>query len=163
MTMAVVALVLLFVGAGAQMRPRRTRTQPEHQKEFSTLPDLMREGLHEQFTALSFRIWHDSPLTDKKFDTIAKHADKLHEFAERIPSFKSSYFAGHNEEDRAAVDAKAAAVAGLADLLSRAAKRRDAKKADSLLTEIEATCNACHARFRRELSTQYVEQTQPKN
>jgi len=160
---AVIAVVLLFAGAGAQMRTRRPKTPAQHGKEFSSLPELMREGLHEQFTALSFTVWHDSPLTDQKLDAVAKHADKLREFARRIPTFKSSYFGERSEEDRTMVDAKAEAVAGLAQLLAGAAQTRDAKTVDKLLTQIEATCNACHARFRRELSTQYVEQTQPKN
>jgi hypothetical protein len=155
-------LVLVLVAAGlAQAPPRKRKTAAQRSKAFTTLPQLMREGLHEEFTFLSFKIWHDSPMTGEKMDSVAKTANRLQELANQIPRFKESYFAHRPGTDRELVDARTETVAEVARLLAEAAERRDQKSVEGLVVQLESACNRCHVNFKKELSSQYVEQTQP--
>jgi cytochrome c556 len=122
----------------------------------------MKDGIHERFTFLSFTIWHDSPLTAEKLNSVAKSASQLQELAGRIPSFKTSYFSKYAGEDLALIDAHSAEMETLARSISRAAASGDEQSLEPLLTRLETTCNNCHSKFRQELSSRNVEPTQFK-
>jgi hypothetical protein len=134
--------------------------QPE--KEFASLPELMKDGIHERFTFLSFTIWHDSPLTEEKLNSVSKSACQLENLAGRIRAFKTSYFRKYAEEDLRLIDAHSAEMETLARSISNAAASGDEKSLEPLLTRLETTCNNCHSKFRQELSSQNVEPTQFK-
>jgi cytochrome c556 len=157
---AVILSLLLVAAAFAQTHARARLTRPS--KEFASLSKLMKDGIHEQFTFLSFTIWHDSPMTEEKLNSVAKSASTLQELAVRIPAFKTSYFSKYPGEDLAMVDADSAEMETLARSISRAAANRDEKSLEPLLTQLEANCNSCHSKFRQELSSQNVEPTQFK-
>ena len=158
---ATVILSLLLVGTFAQTHARVKRSGPQS-KEFASLPQLMKDGIHEQFTFLSFTIWHDSPLTEEKLNSVARSASHLKELAVRIPAFKASYFRKYPGEDLAMVDADAAEMENLAQSISRAAANGDEKSLEPLLARLENNCNSCHTKFKQELSIQNVEPTQSK-
>jgi hypothetical protein len=158
---AAAILSVLLVAAFAQTHARVKRSAPPS-KEFASLSQLMKDGIHEQFTLLSFTIWHDSPMTEEKLNSVARSASHLQELAVRIPAFKTSYFRKYPGEDLALVDADSAEMETLARSISRAAANGDEKSLEPLLTQLEANCNSCHLKFRQELSSQYVEPTQFK-
>jgi hypothetical protein len=155
---ATAILSVLLVAAFSQTHARVDRPS----KEFASLPMLMKNGIHEQFTFLSFTIWHDSPLTEEKLNSVAKSASDLQKLAVRIPAFKASYFSKYHGDDLAIVDANSAEMETLARLISRAAANRDEKSLEPLLTQLEASCNNCHSKFRQELSSRNVEPPQFK-
>src|SRR5258705_7894984 len=88
---AAVILSVLLAAAFSQTHARVKRSAHPTQ-EFASLTQLMKDGIHEQFTFLSFTIWHDSPMTEEKLNSVAKSATHLQELAVRIPAFKTSYF-----------------------------------------------------------------------
>ena len=158
---AAVILSVLLVGIFAQTHAR-VKGSGTSSKEFTSLPQLMKDGIHEQFTFLSFTIWHDSPLTKQKLTSVAKSASLLQELAVRIPTYKASYFSKYRGEDLALVDAVSAEMETLALSLSHAAANGDEKSLEPLLTQLEEKCNSCHSKFKQELSIQNVEPTQLK-
>ena len=155
---AAVILFLLLVATFAQTQARARRPS----KEFASLSKLMKDGIHEQFTFLSYTIWHDGPMTEQKLNSVAKSASHLQELAVRIPAFKATYFSKYSGEDLALVDTDSAEMEALARSLSRAAAEGDEKSLEPILTRLEANCNSCHSKFRQELSIQNVEPTQLK-
>jgi len=155
---AAVMLSLLLAATFAQTHARAHRPS----KEFASLSKLMKNGIHEQFTFLSFTIWHDSPMTEQKLNSVAESASNLQELAVRIPTFKATFFSKYPREDLTLVDQDSAEMEALARSLSRAAAAGDEKSLEPILTRLEANCNSCHSKFRQELSIQNVEPAQLK-
>src|SRR4030095_1700294 len=158
---AAVILCLRRVAAFAQTQARVKHSAPPS-KKFASLPELMKDGIHEQFTFLSLTSWHASPLTEKKLNSVAKSASPLQELAARIREFKPSYFREYPEQDRALVDTASAEMETVAHSISRASASGDEKSLEPLLTRLEAACNSCHSKFKQELSVQNVAPTQSK-
>jgi cytochrome c556 len=122
-------------------------------KAFKNLHELMEEGIHEEFTFLSFTLWHDAPMTEEKMDAIAKSASQLQRMAESIPSLRPRYLeAERARDDLKAFDAGATELSKTALLLAEAATRRDRAGAEKLFDRMEASCRSCHTKFNKPLA-----------
>ncbi|HYL98285.1 MAG TPA: cytochrome c, partial [Blastocatellia bacterium] len=145
-------IALLLTAALATAGLTQTHKTESKGDQFATLPDLMRDGIHEQFTFLSFAIYHDEPLTANKLDRISKSALTLSKLARRIPELGSSYAAG--AERSSMLEARARALAQNAEELAHAARVRKQKSVQPLFSKVESACSDCHTKFRAELVLQ---------
>lgn len=136
-------LLWLIVVAGAAY----TQADRQHE-EYSSLPKLMKEGVHEKFTFISFTIFHNAPLDAGKMRHLAKTASRLGEMAKRIPGFKSAYMG----ESGPVLESGAEDLAKAAQMLSEAAEKGSRDQFEHLFEKLETACNNCHTKFRKELA-----------
>jgi cytochrome c556 len=144
---AAAALLWLIVVASAVY----TQTA-RAQERYLSLPKLMKEGVHEQFTFISFTIFHNAPLDADKLQHLAKTASRLNHLAKQIPGFKSDYLGSLAEQEGAALESAAEDLSKAAETLSTAASRGSEDQFELLFEKLETACNNCHAKFRKELA-----------
>lgn len=135
----------------ATAEPLGQEPQPAAQgaaKEFAGVSNLMRDGLHEEFTCLAFIIWHDPPMTPQKMSQVAETANRLGHLAGRIPMLGKLRW---SEEELQTIKARSADLAQAAEKLAGAAKMGDEPALDKLLVDLENSCMNCHAKFRKDL------------
>ena len=148
------AVLLVCVAAAYKFRQngstdlfhtRKTRS------EYSDLRHLMRAGLHEEFTFLSYTIWHDDPLDEKKMEAIAGSAENIIVAAQDAESCPSAYKHAGNQVDDRFFEARVQDLTQVAQKLQSAAKRHDSQQLGNLLGEMDNVCQSCHSRFRPDL------------
>ena len=140
--MTVALLWLIVVASAGYTQARRP------QEQYSSLPKLMKEGVHEQFTFISFTIFHNAPMDASKMRHLAKTASRLNQMAKRITGFKSVY----EGEQVPALEAGAEELARAAEMLSSAAGKGSQNQFEQLFEKLETACHNCHAKFRKELA-----------
>ncbi len=146
--------LLLFIFFVLAQFPGRLQAQSNTAGEnsFKSLHHLMEEGIHERFTYLSFTIWHDSPMTSEKMDTIAESALVLRQMAEIIPDHSPRYLQVEwAKEDQNLFNEKAAELSKVAQKLAETASKRDRKGTEKLFKQLEASCQDCHNMFNKAL------------
>src|SRR5689334_23244219 len=74
--------------------PRSQATEQQNQRPLShygSLKVLMKDAIHEQFTFLSFTVWHDESPAAEKLPRIDAAAHELQDLAKEIPAHGQLY------------------------------------------------------------------------
>lgn len=154
----VAVLTLLFALWGFEIHARHSaeaaRPVPQVTSAASNdLRQLMSTRVHEEYTAMSFTIWHDLPLTREKMDSIALQSARIMEAAKALEPFEATYKEqGWSAQDVKFFNDKRLQLSHVAEELNRAAKNRDESQVVSFFMHLDNTCQSCHKRFRPDLS-----------
>lgn len=152
LTLAVVVLVT----AGYEFHFRRSAAAApttESARNEHSLRQLMRSRLHEEYTAMSFTIWHDQPLTQEKMDKIAVSSANILAITKELDSYEAEYrLQGWSAQDVKFFDDKRVQLTRVAEELKKAAEMHDSSQVTSFFMHLDNTCQSCHQRFRPDLS-----------
>lgn len=117
------------------------------------LRQIMETKVHQDYTAMSFTIWHDRPLTGEKMDAIAVASSHIVQTAQHLETFEAAYEQqGWSAQDMKFFDDKRLQLSHVAEELNRAAKNHDESQVVSFFMHMDNTCQSCHRRFRPDLS-----------
>jgi cytochrome c556 len=149
MTAKKIALLLVMIVVLAELPSKlRAQSNTPGENSFKSLHQLMEEGIHERFTYVSYTLWHDTPMTPAKMDTIAESALELRQMAEALPAFGSRYATVDGEkEGQTLFNLKAAELSKVSQKLAETASKRDKKGTETLFKKLEASCQDCHNTF----------------
>ena len=135
-------------------RPARftaTGNDPDFSR-FATVRDMMQSGVHQEYTAISFTVWHDQPLTPAKLDSIAAAAARMVSLARELDALGGKgKLQGWNTPDREFFHQKSVQLYNVAQELNQAAQERDAHHIAALFDHLDHACQSCHQRFRPDL------------
>jgi cytochrome c556 len=153
-------LVVVFAVWGFQIHARRSAeaaaARPAPQLTSAATNDLrqlMETKVHEDFTAMSFTIWHDRPLTNEKMNAIALASGRIMQDAKVLEKFEVTYKQqGWSTQDVQYFADKRAQLSHVAEELNRAAQKHDESQVVSFFMHMDNTCQSCHKRFRPDLS-----------
>lgn len=116
------------------------------------LQKFMQARVHQEYTFLSFTIWHDRPLTPEKMDSIATSSSKVIEMAKELNKYEATYKdQGWNNDDLKFFEEKRLQLSRVAEELNHAAEKRDSTAVINFFMHLDSTCQSCHKRFRPEL------------
>ena len=128
------------IGTQASVQPRED------------LRRFMQSKVHQEYTFLSYTIWHDHPLTPAKMDSIAASSVKIIGLSKELTVYVAVYKEqGWSNEDVKLFEEKRLQLSRVAEELNRAALRRDAREVHNFFTHLDSTCQSCHKRFRPDL------------
>ena len=117
------------------------------------LRQIMETKVHQDYTAMSFTIWHDRPLTKEKMDAIAVASSHIVQAADGLEMYEATYKQqGWSAQDVKFFDDKRLQLSHVAEELNRAAKSHDESQVVSFFMHMDNTCQSCHKRFRPDLS-----------
>jgi cytochrome c peroxidase len=122
---------------------------PSVPDNYRSLSHLMEKGIHEQYTFLSFNIWHRSPLDEGEMKAIAEAAGKMEDLAGKLPKYKRVSW---TDSMQGAFDTKSLRLKKLIENLQRAALDNDEPTVTSLFALVENSCQSCHAVFNKDLA-----------
>jgi cytochrome c556 len=112
----------------------------------------MQARVHQEYTFLSFTIWHDRPLTPAKMDSIAASSSKVMQMAQELNKYETTYKdQGWNNDDLKFFEEKRLQLSRVAEELNHAAENRDSTSVINFFMHLDSTCQSCHKRFRPEL------------
>ncbi|MBI3652606.1 MAG: cytochrome c [Acidobacteria bacterium] len=147
-------LTVLFVLAPGAARPQ-AQNHTTSEPAFKSLHQLMEEGIHERFTFVSFTLWHDTPMTPEKLETIAASAMELRQLADTIPTYSPKQLQVEGaKEDLRLFATRAAELSSKAQKLAETAALQDVAATETAFKQVEASCQACHNRFHQSLRNQ---------
>jgi cytochrome c556 len=127
-------------------------TAPPTSAAREDLQKFMQARVHQEYTFLSFTIWHDRPLTSAKMDSIVASSGKVMEMAKELNKFEATYKQqGWNDDDLQFFDDKRLQLSRVAEELNHAAQKRDSTAVVNFFMHLDSTCQSCHKRFRPEL------------
>jgi cytochrome c556 len=116
------------------------------------LQKFMQARVHQEYTFLSFTIWHDRPLTPAKMDSIVTSSSKIMEMAKDLNKYEATYKdQGWSSDDLQFFDDKRMQLSRVAEELNHAAQKRDSTAVINFFMHLDSTCQSCHKRFRPEL------------
>ena len=116
------------------------------------LQKFMQARVHQEYTFLSFTIWHDRPLTPAKMDSIAASSSKVMQMARELNKYETTYKEqGWNNDDLKFFEEKRLQLSRVAEELNHAAENRDSTSVINFFMHLDSTCQSCHKRFRPEL------------
>jgi cytochrome c556 len=116
------------------------------------LQKFMQARVHQEYTFLSFTIWHDRPLTPAKMDSIVTSSSKIMEMAKDLNKYEATYKdQGWSSDDMQFFDDKRMQLSRVAEELNHAAQKRDSTAVVNFFMHLDSTCQSCHKRFRPEL------------
>jgi len=116
------------------------------------LQKFMQARVHQEYTFLSFTIWHDRPLTPAKMDSIVVSSTRIMEMAKELNKFETTYKQqGWSDDDLQFFDDKRLQLSRMAEELNHAAQKRDSTAVVNFFMHLDSTCQSCHKRFRPEL------------
>ena len=116
------------------------------------LQKFMQARVHQEYTFLSFTIWHNRPLTPEKMDSIATSSSKVIEMAQELNRFETTYKdQGWNSDDLKFFEEKRLQLSRVAEELNHAAEKHDSTAVINFFMHMDSTCQSCHKRFRPEL------------
>jgi cytochrome c peroxidase len=122
---------------------------PSVPDNYRSLSHLMEKGIHEQYTFLSFNIWHRSPLDEGEMKGIAEAAGKMEDLAAKLPKYKRNSW---SDTMQGTFDTKSLRLKKLIENLQTAALDNDEPTVTSLFALVENSCHSCHAVFNEELA-----------
>jgi cytochrome c556 len=132
---------------GAGSTGAQASTQPRED-----LRRFMQSKVHQEYTFLSYTIWHDRPLTPAKMDSIAASSVKIIGLSNELTAYVALYKEqGWSNEDVKLFEEKRLQLSRVAQELNRAAQKRDAREVHNFFTHLDNTCQSCHKRFRPDL------------
>jgi len=117
------------------------------------LKQMMQSRVHEEYTFLSFTIWHDQPLTPEKMDSIAASSGRIMVIAHDLTAYENAYREqGWSQQDVQFFDDKRLQLTQVAEELKKAAQKHDSTGVTSFFIHLDNTCQGCHRHFRPDLS-----------
>ena len=117
------------------------------------LRQVMETRVHQDYTAMSFTIWHDRPLTNVKMDAIAAASSRIAQEAQGLEAFEDAYRQqGWSAQDVKFFEENRLRLFRVAEELNRAAKNHDEAQVVSFFMHLDNTCQSCHKKFRPDLS-----------
>lgn len=117
------------------------------------LKQMMQSRVHEEYTFLSFTIWHDQPLTPEKMDSIAASSGRIMVIAHDLTAYENAYREqGWSQQDVQFFDDKRLQLTQVAEELKKAAQKHDSSGVTSFFIHLDNTCQGCHRHFRPDLS-----------
>jgi len=153
---AALAAILVLTIAIAVMRTRKSPAPvADHvqQQAPADLRQVMQAKVHDDYTFMSFTIWHDQPLTEQKLDSIAAASQRIEDVAQHLDGFESAYRQqGWSSQDVQFFAEKRVQLSHTAEELRQAAQQHDAKSVVHIFTHLDSTCQSCHKRFRPDLA-----------
>lgn len=158
-TFLVVGVMLTVALALAAYQLYARRTAPAEvpaagaQRPPMDLRQLMQSELHEDYTRISFTIWHDKSLTPEKMDVVAFSSARVVEVARGLDVYEPGYQQqGWSAQDIRLFDDKRLQLVRVAEELTRAARKRDGTQVVNFFMHMDATCQSCHKRFRPDMT-----------
>jgi cytochrome c556 len=116
------------------------------------LRQFMQSRVHQEYTLLSFTIWHDRPLTPEKMDVIAASSSRVMELTRELSGYAGQYKQqGWSVDDLRFFEEKRLQLSRVAEELNRAAKKHDSPEVINFFMHMDSTCQSCHRRFRPDL------------
>ncbi|SRR5579884_1003529 len=156
--------VLVFLITGglifAGYRFRSGHASASVSAEHSAKPKQMNEDLrrfmqsrvHQEYTFLSFTIWHDKPLTPAKMDSITASTAKMMDMAKQLSDYEAVYKdQGWTNDDVKYFNEKRLQLSRVAEELNHAAQKHDSQEVVNFFMHLDSTCQSCHRRFRPDL------------
>lgn len=143
---------LLYAGHRAYVR-RSAPTASDGMREQEDLRHLMQTKVHEEYTRVSFTIWHDQPLTAAKMEAIAVASAHIAGVAQELEAYEAAYREqGWSPQDVSLFGEHRRQLARVAGELSSAARSHDETLVVNSFKHLDETCQGCHQRFRRDLA-----------
>ena len=160
MRLSRVLLPILIVGvvAGYWTWHRHSHAAPQLSKAQLReaqvdLRQLMQAHVHEEYSRMSFFIWHDQPLTPDKMNEIAESSARMVNLAQNLSEYENTYIQqGWGKQDVKFFDENRTRLLQTAEQLKGAAKEGDESRVVHLFNHMDSTCQSCHKRFRPDLS-----------
>jgi cytochrome c556 len=154
-------LILLFTGmlalAGYRLRTGHvtasvpTGSHPPAQNR-DDLRKFMQARVHQEYTFLSFTIWHDRPLTAAKMDSIAVSSAHVMDMSRELTAYAAIYKdQGWSSDDVKFFEEKRLQLSRVAEELGHAAQKRNSPEVINFFIHLDTTCQSCHKRFRPDL------------
>ena len=113
---------------------------------------FMQSKVHQEYTFLSYTIWHNRPITPAKMDSIAASSVKIIGLSNELTAYVALYKEqGWSNEDVKLFEEKRLQLSRAAQELNRAAQKRDSREVHNFFTHLDNTCQSCHKRFRPDL------------
>jgi len=146
--------VLTFVGYRFHNRPvaASAASAAARPQTSEGLRQFMQSRVHQEYTFMSFTIWHDRPLTPEKMDSLAASSLRVMEMSRELAGYSGAYKQqGWNVDDLKFFEEKRLQLSRVAEELNRAAKKRDSSQVINFFMHLDSTCQSCHKRFRPDL------------
>jgi cytochrome c556 len=113
---------------------------------------FMQARVHQEYTFLSFTIWHDKPLTPAKMDSITKSTAKMMDMAKELNNYEAVYREqGWTDEDVKYFEEKRLQLSRVVEELNHASQKHDSQEVVNFFLHLDSTCQSCHRRFRPDL------------
>jgi hypothetical protein len=121
-------------------------------RPYTSMRQLMQTGVHQEYTLISFTIWHDRPLTPAKFDLIADSSARIGNMARELDTFNGKDNPqGWSLPDVAVFHDKSLELYSTAQELNQVAQEHDGQKVQAMFRRLDNTCQSCHKHFRPDL------------
>jgi cytochrome c556 len=132
--------------------PASVGTQQALPPNHEDLRKFMQARVHQEYTFLSFTIWHDRPLTPEKMDSIAASSSRVIGMSKDLTAYGDLYRSqGWSAEDVKFFEEKRVQLSRVAEELNRAAQNRNSPEVINFFMHLDTTCQSCHKRFRPDL------------
>lgn len=139
----------LRTGRIAHPAPIGAKGIPHEQQD---LRQFMQSKVHQEYTFLSFTIWHDRPLTPAKMDAIAASSSRVMDLSKELGAYGALYKEqGWSAEDLRLFEENRLQLSRVAEGLNRAAQKRASPDILNSFEHLGNTCQSCHQRFRPDL------------
>ena len=116
------------------------------------LRKFMQARVHQEYTFLSFTIWHDRPLTPEKMDSIAASSVRVVNMSKELTAYAAIYKdQGWSSNDVKFFEEKRLQLSRVAEELGRAAQNHNSPEVINFFMHLDTTCQSCHKRFRPDL------------
>jgi len=116
------------------------------------LRKFMQARIHQEYTFLSFTVWHDRPLDAQKMDSIAASSAHIVGMSNDLTAYAAIYKEqGWSSDDVKFFEEKRLQLSRVAEELGRAAKKHDSPEVINFFMHLDSTCQSCHKRFRPDL------------
>lgn len=116
------------------------------------LRKFMQARIHQEYTFLSFTVWHDRPLDAQKMDTIATSSAHIVDMSRDLSAYEAIYKdQGWSSDDVKFFEERRLQLSRVAEELGRAAKKHDSPEVINFFMHLDSTCQSCHKRFRPDL------------
>jgi len=146
--------VLTFAGYRFRSRPVTASgpVGPSKPQTHEDLRQFMQSRVHQEYTFMSFTIWHDRPLTPTKMDSIAVSSSRVIDLTKELTGYAAIYKQqGWSNDDVKFFEEKRLQLSRVAEELNRAAKKHDSSEVINFFMHMDNTCQSCHKRFRPDL------------
>jgi cytochrome c556 len=113
----------------------------------------MQARVHQEYTFLSFTIWHDRPLPAEKMDSIAASSAHVVDMSRELTAYAAIYKdQGWSSDDVKFFEEKRLQLSRVAEELGHAAaQKRNSPEVINFFMHLDTTCQSCHKRFRPDL------------
>jgi cytochrome c556 len=116
------------------------------------LRKFMQARVHQEYTFLSFTIWHDRPLTAEKMDSIAASSAHVVDMSRELTVYAAIYKdQGWSSDDVKFFEEKRLQLSRVAEELGHAAQKHNSPEVINFFMHLDTTCQSCHKRFRPDL------------